>query len=260
MNTTTGGRLTAALNDLFLFMMMLTIAAILTVAMVLQYYGGEIPCPLCLLQRVAMFGVCFGIVLHFRHGYSARNDGLSLLFALLLLILSARQTLLDISPRPGHSYVGSAILGLHMPVWSVVIAVAILLAFAIKFAVLGDGRRDPQPSPALGRLARLLSLYVIAICLVNFASVLVSAASTPATRPDTDCWAPDEAKTTGLDRLPNETPATPIGGGDGGRGVALPPGSLPPEMFPRLSRRDSNVIAAMAAQKAAQTNGLSNWA
>jgi disulfide bond formation protein DsbB len=174
MNTATGARLPAVLNDLFLFAMMLTISAILTMAMVLQYYGGEIPCPLCLLQRVAMFGVCFGIILHFRHGYSARNDGFGMLFALLLLIISARQTLLDIYPRPGHSYIGSAILGLHMPVWSVVIAAAILTAFAIKFAVLGgDDLRDSQPSPTLGRLARLLSLYVVAICLINFASVIV---------------------------------------------------------------------------------------
>jgi disulfide bond formation protein DsbB len=165
--------LPAKLNDLFLLAMMLTIAAILTTAMILQYYGGEIPCPLCLLQRVAMFGVCFGIILHFRHGYSARNDGLSMLFALFLLIVSVRQTLLDIYPRPGHSYTGSAVLGLHMPVWSVVIAVAILAAYAIKFAVLGEPLSDPEPSPGLNRIARLLSLYVIAICLINFGSVIL---------------------------------------------------------------------------------------
>jgi disulfide bond formation protein DsbB len=173
MNATTGARLPATLNDLFLLAMMLTMAAILTTAMILQYHGGEIPCPLCLLQRVAMFGVCFGIILHFRHGYSARNDGLSMLFALLLLIVSARQTLLDIYPRPGHSYIGSAVLGLHMPVWSVIIAVAILVAYAIKFAVLGEPLRDPQPSPGLNRIARLLSLYIIAICLINFGSVIL---------------------------------------------------------------------------------------
>ena len=174
MNITTGARLPATLNDLFLFAVMLTMAAILTTAMALQYYGGEIPCPLCLLQRVAMFGVGFGVILHFRHGYSARNDGVSLLFALLLLIVSARQTLLDIYPRPGHSYIGTAVLGLHMPVWSVVIAVALLLAFAIKLAVLGgEDLRDRQPSPTLGRLAGLLCLYVIAICLINFVSVIL---------------------------------------------------------------------------------------
>jgi disulfide bond formation protein DsbB len=174
MNITTGARLPATLNDLFLFAMMLTIAGILTMAMIFQFYGGEIPCPLCLLQRVAMFGVCYGIILHFHHGYSARNAGVSMLFALFLLIVSVRQTLLDIYPRPGHGYIGSAILGLHMPVWSVVIATAILLAFATKLAVLdGEHLRDPQPSPGFGRLARLLSLYVIAICLINLVSVIL---------------------------------------------------------------------------------------
>jgi disulfide bond formation protein DsbB len=174
MNASADTRLPATLNDLFLLAMMLTIAAILTVAMVLQYYGGEIPCPLCLLQRVAMFGVCFGIILHFRHGNSAQNTGVSMLFALLLLIVSVRQTLLDIYPRPGHSYIGSAVLGLHMPVWSVVIAVAILTAFAIKLAVLGGGDLGAaRPSQALGRIARLLGLYMVAIGLINFASVAV---------------------------------------------------------------------------------------
>jgi disulfide bond formation protein DsbB len=174
MNSATSARLPATFNDLFLFAMMLTMAAILTAAMVLQYYDNEIPCPLCLLQRVAMFGVCFGIIMHFRRGYSARNDGVSMLFAHFLMIVSVRQTSLDIYPRPGHSYIGSAVLGLHMPVWSVVIAVAILFAFAIKFAVLGgEHLRDQPPLPALGRLARLLSLYVIAIGVINLGSVIL---------------------------------------------------------------------------------------
>jgi disulfide bond formation protein DsbB len=174
MNMPTGARLPATLNELFLLAMMLAMAAILTTAMILQFYDGEIPCPLCLLQRLAMFGVCFGIIMHFRHGYSARNDGVGMLFALFLLIVSVRQVLLDIYPRPGHSYIGSAVLGLHMPVWSVVIAVAILVAFATKLAVLGGEQlRDSQISPTLGRVARLLSLCVIAICLINFVSVIL---------------------------------------------------------------------------------------
>ena len=173
--TNLAGRLPALLNDLALLAMMLVIAAILTTAMTLQYAYGELPCPLCLLQRVAMFGVCFGIIMHFRSGYSVRNTGLSLLFALLLLIVSVRQTLLDIYPRPGHSYIGSAVFGLHMPVWSILIALAILLAFAIKLAVLGGGEqlRDARPVPLLGRVAAALTLYVIALCGINFVSVIL---------------------------------------------------------------------------------------
>jgi disulfide bond formation protein DsbB len=162
------------LNDIFLFAMMLVVAGILTMAMILQYRGGEIPCPLCLLQRVGMFGVCFGIIVHFRHGPSARNTGVSMVFALFLLIVSARQTLLDIYPRPGHDYIGSAILGLHMPVWSILIAVAILLAFSVKLAVLGEPRddRDARSRLALNKLASLLGLYVIVLCAINFVSVI----------------------------------------------------------------------------------------
>jgi hypothetical protein len=59
-----------------------------------------------------------------------------------------------------------------MPVWSVIIAAAVLLAYAIKLAVLG-GEHPQDSQPALGRVARLLSLYVIAICLINLVSVVL---------------------------------------------------------------------------------------
>lgn len=161
----------ALLNDAFLLAMMAAIAAILTAAMVLQYGYGELPCPLCLLQRVAMLGLCFAIIRHFRHGPSDRNYGLAQVFALLLLVIAVRQTLLDIVPRPGHAYVGSAVLGLHMPVWSILIALALLLAFAAKMAVLG-GDAGPR-SAALARPAHWLGGYVVAIAVVNLGSVVV---------------------------------------------------------------------------------------
>ncbi|MBV2143891.1 disulfide bond formation protein B [Falsochrobactrum sp. TDYN1] len=155
--------------------MMTVIAGILTTAMTLQYAWGEIPCPLCLLQRVAMFGVCFGIILQFRHGFSYRNTGLSMVFSLFLLIVSVRQTLLDIYPRPGHEYIGSAVFGMHMPVWSVLIAVALLTAFAIQLIVWGNQvqwcEKPISRLPLLRVLATILSLYVIAIGVVNFVSV-----------------------------------------------------------------------------------------
>ena len=174
MNATSEVRLPATLNDLFLLAMMLAMAAILTTAMMFQYRGGEIPCPLCLLQRVAMFGVCFGIMLHFRDGASARHDALSMLFALFLLIVSARQTLLDIYPRAGHGYVGTAIFGIYMPVWSVIVSVAILLAYTIKIAVLGgENVRDDEKPELMSSAQSLLSYYMIALCAINFISVIV---------------------------------------------------------------------------------------
>jgi hypothetical protein len=68
------------------------IAGVLSAAMFMQYARGELPCPLCLLQRAALLGVCLGIMLDFRHGFS-QNTGFSLLFAIFLLIVAVRQTL-----------------------------------------------------------------------------------------------------------------------------------------------------------------------
>jgi disulfide bond formation protein DsbB len=173
----TAQRLLALLNYTYLLLVMFVIAGILTAAMTLQYVNRELPCPLCLLERVAMLGVCFGIMLNFRRGFSYQNTGFSLLFAIVLLVISVRQSLLDIYPRPGHEYIGSAIFGIHMPIWSIIIALALLTAYAIKLAILGDDEylreADVGEFPAIRRIADILSIYVIAICLINLVSVVL---------------------------------------------------------------------------------------
>ena len=163
------------LDRLVLLLMLAVLAAILTMAAVLQFAFGEIPCPLCLLQRVAMFGCCFGLIQQLRAEESERGQergsGIAMVFALLLLVISVRQTLLDIVPRPGHGYVGQAVFGLHMPVWSVIIAVALLLGFAIRFVLFGGPRADD--AAPLWRSTRVLELYVVLVCAVNFVAVVL---------------------------------------------------------------------------------------
>ena len=162
------------LDRLILLLMLAIVAAILTAAMILQYAFGEIPCPLCLLQRAALFGCCFGFIQQLRAEESERGSGISLVFVLLLLVISVRQTLLDLFPRPGHSYIGSAVLGIHMEVWSVFVAVALLLGFAIRFALFGAPRAAPEAEGSLmRRCARGLELYVVFLCVLNFVSVVL---------------------------------------------------------------------------------------
>ncbi len=166
------GRL-ARLGDLALLALLLVIAGVLTAAMVLQYVYGEVPCPLCLLQRVAMFGICFGVMRHFRHGDRTRSIGLGLLSALALLFIAGRQVLIDICPLPGRSYVGSAVFGLHMPVWSVVVALATVAAFTLHLAVVGGGGQRGATEPKMTAVAGLTGLYVVALCAVNLASAVL---------------------------------------------------------------------------------------
>lgn len=168
-------RLLIELNFAYLLCVVFGIAGILTTAMALQYANHELPCPLCLLERVALFGVCFGVLQNFRHGFSYRNTGYSLLFTVLLLVISVRQSLLDIYPRPGHAYIGSAIFGIHMPVWSIIIALTLLIAYAVKLAILGGDEflrdADVKAFPRIKRLADAVGVYVIALVAINLISV-----------------------------------------------------------------------------------------
>ncbi len=162
------------LDRIVLLLLTAIVSAILTAAMVMQFAFGEIPCPLCLLQRVAMFGCCFGLLHQLRTHESERGGGIALLFALLLLVIAARQTLLDLVPRPGHAYIGSAVFGIHMPVWSVVTGVSLLLALSLRLTLFGGPRLPPQAGrPPLARTARLLEFYVVLICALNLASVVL---------------------------------------------------------------------------------------
>ncbi|WP_374829223.1 disulfide bond formation protein B [Paenochrobactrum pullorum] len=162
---------------LYLLGMMFVVAAILTAAMILQYAYGELPCPLCLLQRLAMLGVCFGVMLQFRYGLTFQHAGVTLFFAIFLMIVSVRQTLLDIYVRPGHEYIGSAVFGLHMPVWSVLIGLALILATALQMMLWGGinyrSNAKIKAFPLLKIAATVLSSYVLLIAVVNTVSVLL---------------------------------------------------------------------------------------
>ena len=181
MNHTTHNAASAhATPFLFSYMlgMMAVLASILTAAMTLQYAYGELPCPLCLLQRAAMLGVCFGIMLQLRHGFTYTYVGISLAFAVLLLVIAVRQTLLDIYPRPGHAYIGSAVFGMHMPVWSVLIALCLITAIAVELIVWGRYRPASKHTinplahyPLLRRVATVLGGYVLLIGVINAVSV-----------------------------------------------------------------------------------------
>ena len=165
--------MTALLERLMLFAMLAGLAAILTAAMVMQFASGEIPCPLCLLQRAAMFGCCFGLISQLRADNSERGSGMALISAVLLLVISVRQVLLDIYPRPGHAYVGSAVFGLHLPVWSALIAMALLLGLSLRLALFGGARSASSRESTLPRiLVQPLVIYVVVICAINFFSVL----------------------------------------------------------------------------------------
>lgn len=120
-------------------------------AMLLGAYGvqfglGELPCPLCLLQRAGMLGVAVGGLLNVKFGIRASHYGIALLSAMLGGAVSVRQILLHIVPGTG-SY-GTAFFGLHLYAWALVTFIAVGAVIAVM--LLLDRQFVAEPAPPHG--------------------------------------------------------------------------------------------------------------
>src|SRR3954469_12774889 len=106
--------LAVALNALGLY----AVALVLAGAFAAQLLLGELPCPLCLLQRLQFTVLAIGPILNIRFGPRPSHYAMSLLAAAAGAAFSTRQILLHI--LPGDAGYGSALLGLHYYSWALV--------------------------------------------------------------------------------------------------------------------------------------------
>jgi disulfide bond formation protein DsbB len=158
--------LAVTLNALGLY----AIAFVLLVAFAAQLVLHELPCPLCLLQRIQFATLAVGPILNVRFGPRPSHYAVSLLTAVAGAAFAARQVLLHVMPGdPGY---GSALLGYHYYTWAfigfavAIIAVAVMLLFDDQF------RDDGKPQPA-GAFARAAVWLVIALTALNVISTLL---------------------------------------------------------------------------------------
>src|SRR5262245_18665799 len=114
--------LAVTLNVLGLY----AVAAVLAVAFAAQLLLGELPCPLCLLQRIQFAMLAIGPILNVRYGPRPSHYALSLLAAAAGAAFATRQILLHIMPGdPGY---GSALFGYHYYTWAFIgFAIALVL-------------------------------------------------------------------------------------------------------------------------------------
>lgn len=96
--------------------LLLMVACVMCGSLSVQFFIGELPCPLCILQRYAMVGLAMGPLLNLRFGIRPRHLSVTLMFALFGIAVSTRQVLLHIIPDTG-SY-GTPIFGMHLYTWS----------------------------------------------------------------------------------------------------------------------------------------------
>jgi disulfide bond formation protein DsbB len=148
------------------------IALVLAAAFAAQLMLGELPCPLCLLQRILFALLAIGPVLNIRRGPRPSHYALSLLVAVAGAAVATRQILLHIMPGdPGY---GSALLGYHYYTWAFIgFVVAIMLTAAVLLAD-GQFKDDGGAAPAAaGAFAVGAVWLVIALTALNVISTLL---------------------------------------------------------------------------------------
>lgn len=153
------------LNALALYV----ISGILLIAFYWQFAHSELPCPLCLLQRVAFAGLAVGPVLTIRQGPKPQHLGLVIMAALVGAGIAGRQMLLHISP--GDPGFGSTLLGLHFYTWAFVAFAGALLAAGVMLT-LSPQQAGEARAPARGLFEDAAVWLIMALVALNALSVL----------------------------------------------------------------------------------------
>jgi disulfide bond formation protein DsbB len=151
--------------------------AVLAAAFAVQLWLGEPPCPLCVMQRIALMLVGLGplhILLRAHGGIlsarvAAAGQGMAIIAALLGAVVAARQMLLHI--LPGDPGFGTPVLGLHLYTWCF-IAFACQIAASGVLLIAAGWLADSKVSwPA----TRITAVAFAAIVIANLLSVVAEA-------------------------------------------------------------------------------------
>ncbi len=122
---------------------LLNVLALLAISFVLlfafydQFANGDLPCPLCLLQRAGFVIVGTGLALNVLLGVDARHYGLMLLGAVAGGAAALRQVALHVVPGTGGY--GAPFLGMHFYSWAFVLFAVVVLGTGVMLA-LGPAR------------------------------------------------------------------------------------------------------------------------
>jgi disulfide bond formation protein DsbB len=150
---------------------------ILAAAFGVQVIAGEPPCPLCVVQRIALMMCALGPLFTLRQARDralaprdvAIGNGIAIISALLGAAVSTRQVLLHI--LPGDRGFGSPLLGLHLYTWCVIAFVCQIAASGLM--LVGSAWLKEERVP--WRMTRVTAGAFIVIVVANLISVIAEA-------------------------------------------------------------------------------------
>lgn len=148
---------------------LLGIAFILFLAFAFQFLASELPCPLCLLQRVGFICIAYGLLMNLRFGLRPSHYAITLLSCYFTSFVALRQIVLHIIPGTGSF--GSPIFGLHLYTWSYIAVMVITIVTTIMMCVDRQYLIFKQDK-RFNWLVHLLFAIMFLLAAANFVSVL----------------------------------------------------------------------------------------
>jgi disulfide bond formation protein DsbB len=151
----------------------LAVCIVLSGSLAYQFKPGELPCPLCVLQRFSFLLACVGSLGVLRspasHGNipgQARGFALCIFASLIGATVSVGQILLHIVP-PDSGY-GPPVFGLHLYTWALVVFCCLVLSSALGLLGLSD-KPNALPSVLTNGISALIVVIGAAIAVATFA-------------------------------------------------------------------------------------------
>lgn len=112
---------------------LLGICFITLIAFIFQFLLNELPCPLCLLQRLSIIAIGFGFALNIHYQIRPAHYALSLLAAVFTGFVSLRQITLHILPNDAGY--GNILFGWHLYTWVFVLSIVAIIYTAIMLSI-----------------------------------------------------------------------------------------------------------------------------
>lgn len=140
-------------------------------AIIIQLFFHELPCPLCLLQRIGLMAIAYGYLLNTVYGNRANHYAYSTIAAIVTAFIAMRQILLHIVP--GSGYYGDPIFGIHLYTWVFIICmVAIAWNMLIIIIYPEDYRHEKlikKVKVGKNPLVKFIIYGYLFVILLNFA-------------------------------------------------------------------------------------------
>lgn len=133
------------------------------IAIILQITKHELPCPLCLLQRIGILAIGFAYMLNLLESPKVRNYALANVAAVITCIVAVRQVVLNISPD--ITPYGIPFLGKELYTWTVVLCIINILWNSILIYIINNNS-GTNVSTKIDFIPKvIIGLYILVIVL-----------------------------------------------------------------------------------------------